>query len=138
LRKTLALATILTLTAAACGAQSTTGTGQWLHELWMSDQKVTVHEDQDWIAMNLSREYRGFVTGAAEVMYDARWLDLSPATWGQLFAVVGAYLDANPDQWSLKAQILVFRALYAAWPGPQGAASPYLPGGSGASPAADP
>ncbi|MGO9309126.1 MAG: Rap1a/Tai family immunity protein [Spirochaetia bacterium] len=58
--------------------------------------------------------YIVFVNGVAKVMEDAGWLDFSGTTGAQLFAVVGKYLDANPEQWNLPGRVLVYRALHAA------------------------
>lgn len=56
-------------------------------------------------------------------MWDAGWIDLKGITRGQQYAVVGKYLDANPEQWNLPAETLVYRALHAVWPAAK--AAPY-------------
>jgi len=57
--------------------------------------------------------YMGFVAAATRIMGDAQWLDI-PRTSNltQWAAIVGKYLDANPEQWNLNAEVLVYRALH--------------------------
>ena len=111
------LAVILVLVGAAGWGQNTVGTGQWLHEFWLSSQKVDSTSNPGWPDVTGQGKYIVFVAGSANVMADADWLNMGNTTWGQWCAVVGKYLDANPEQWNLEAQILVYRALYVAWPG---------------------
>jgi hypothetical protein len=76
-----------------------------------------------WPDISHGNLYRGYVWGAAVVMNDAGWIDSGDVTNGQIYVVVGKYLDNHPEQWNLPAEVLVYRALYAAWPGTK--ASPY-------------
>jgi hypothetical protein len=121
MKKLLVLVLVLILVGVASWAD-TFGTGQWLHDLWASAQKANNHT-ATLSEYNSAFEYSGFVIGAASVMYDLGWLDLRDITYGQWVAVVGKYLDANPEQWNRSAERLIFYALYAAWPGKN--ASPY-------------
>ena len=120
------LVVVLILVCAASWAQDTFGTGQWLHDIWKGFQRTNSSDASDavdWPA--LAMQYQGYVWGAATVMYNANWLDLTGITSGQLFAVVGKYLDANPEQWNLFAEVLIYRALYAVWPGNVAAPASY-------------
>jgi len=115
--KKLLVLVVLILVGTVSWAQSQTGSGQWLHDLWEGDQRAIKSQDPDPRDMVRSMEYVGFVTGAADVMYDADWLNLEGITYGQWCALVGKYLDDHPEQWNIKAVALVYRALHAAWPG---------------------
>ena len=117
MKKLLVLVVILVLVGAASWAQSDLGTGQWLHDNWESYQRVINNTAVELDALQGST-YIGFVMAASRVMYDEAWLNLENTTFGQRYAVVGKYLDANPEQWNQPAEVLVYRALYAAWPGP--------------------
>ena len=123
MKKLFVLAVVLIMVSAASWAQSTVGTGQWLYELWPSAQKSITNQPttqlDDWDAGLFS----GFVQGAAQVMWDADWLDLTGTTYAQWSAVVGKYLDAHPEQWNLSAELLVYRAIHTVRPGK--VAAPY-------------
>jgi hypothetical protein len=112
MRKLLALV-VLVLVGVMSEAQATIGSGQWLHDGWGSARKV----DKSSTDYALAFEYEGFVLGATRVMLAARWIAI-PATVsvGKWLAVVGKYLDANPEKRNL-AESLVYQALYAVWPG---------------------
>lgn len=122
MKKLFVLVVVLILVGAASWAQSNTGTGQWLHGLWINYQKIHT-TDKDWSAIADAKEYMGVVWGAAHVMRDANWIDLEGTTQGQMWAVVGKYLDDHPEQWNFSAEALVYLALYAVWPGK--VAAPY-------------
>jgi hypothetical protein len=101
----------------------TFGTGQWLHDGWQAQQKslngqTMTPEDHVNALM-----YMGFVLGASHVMVTAGWIYPSVGTVGQDLAVVGKYLENHPEQWNEFAEVLVYRALYAVWPGKT--AAPY-------------
>ena len=128
------LVAILILIGAAAWAQAsdTFETGQWLHDLWITYQKIgngtfgSTSGSKEWAAvMGVASvtQYIGFVTGTARVMWDADWIDLKGITREQQYAVLGKYLDDHPGQRNLPAEVLVYRALYAAWPGK--VAAPY-------------
>lgn len=103
------------------GRQDTTvGTGQWLHDLWRSYQKTSFANQEE---AAQSCIYTGLVSGAAQVMIDAGWISSEDKTYGQMAAVVGKYLDNHPEQWNLSAETLIYRSLYAVWPG--NVAAPY-------------
>jgi hypothetical protein len=116
MKKLLVLVVVLVLVGAASWAQNIRGTGQWLHDLWGATQR----EQNNTATRSDARDaflYVGYVEGSASVMGDAGWIDLGNTTTGQLFTIVGKYLDDHPEQWTLHAQLLVYRALYAVWPG---------------------
>lgn len=108
---------VLILIGTASWAQSTFGTGQWLHDLWTSYQRAKNSQTSTPSDTMDPVEYMGFVEGAGRVMQDAGWLDMTRITYGQQFAVVGKYLDDHPEKWNNRAEVLVFWALYAVWPG---------------------
>ena len=105
-----------------------TVTGQWLHELWLANQKLVADPTTtDKTVTVRGYVYMGFLIGAVEVMESVQWLDtggISPNGL-QTFAsaAVGKYLDDHPDQWNLDAVGLIYRALYPLWPGRK--AAPY-------------
>ena len=123
MKKLLVLVVVLILIGAASWAQGSMGTGQWLHDFWTSYQKVKINQTSTPSDTMDAVEYMGFVEGAGRVMQDAGWLDLTRITYGQQFAVVGKYLEDHPEQWNLRAEVSVFWALYAVWPGTE--VSPY-------------
>jgi TonB family protein len=117
---------VLLLFGATAWAQDTTfGTGQWLHDDWLAFQKVAGGGSPTEQEGVISSMYIGFVLGATGVMRDANWI-ATPAngTVGQWAAVVGKYLDDHPEQWTWPAEVLVYHALYAVWPG-KVVAAPY-------------
>jgi hypothetical protein len=114
---------VIVLVGAAGWAQSTMGTGQWLYGLWPSTQKAMTNQPMTELEDWNSGIFAGFVQGAAQVMWDADWLELTGTTYAQWGAVVGKYLDEHPEQWNLQAELLVYRALHAVRPGK--AAAPY-------------
>ena len=116
MKKVAAISALLLVTAVVFG-QSTFGTGQWLHDGWLASQK-TEPSDQQISDVAHGWEYTGFVLGAANVMSAAQWIDIPVnAALGQWLAVVGKYLDNHPGEWNLPAEVLVYRALHAVWPG---------------------
>lgn len=114
--KKLLVLVVLILVGASSWAQNIMGTGQWLHDLWISAQKAD-NQTATMTDSGLALEYQGYVVGAGQVMDDAHWVDLSNTTWGQWSEIVGKYLDAHPEQWNYPAQVLVYFALSKAWPG---------------------
>jgi hypothetical protein len=110
---------VLILIGPASWAQSNPGTGQWLHDIWKSNQRVWNRTSTDQTMDGAhALEYQGFVMGATAVMATANWIAIpASSTSGQIFAIVGEYIDDHPEEWNLPAVQLVYRALYAAWPG---------------------
>jgi hypothetical protein len=137
MKKLLMLLVVLILVGTVSWAQAQTDTpetGQWLHDLWISYQKLsngafdsTPRSNRDFRAAMVGvfsvTVYHGFVMGMAQVMWVADWIDLKGITQEQQNAVVGKYLDDHPEQWNLPAGVLVYRALHAVWPGK--VAAPY-------------
>ena len=119
MKKLIVLVAVLVLIGTASWAQSEMGSGQWLHGIWESFSQPQRNNAG---SMN-KLWFIGFVSGAAVVMEDAQWIELTGTTVGQWLPVVGKYLDNHPEEWNMKAQISVYRALYAFWPGK--VAAPY-------------
>ena len=121
MKKLLVLVVVLILVGTAgWGEDTTLGTGQWLHDLWQCYQKTSFANHEEAAKSSI---YTGFVSSGAQVMLDAGWISAFGMTYGQMAAVVGKYLDDHPEQWNLPAEVLVYRALYAVWPGTK--AAPY-------------
>lgn|GEM_PF-4090898 len=119
MKKLLVLVAVFILVGTGSWAQDITGqsgTGQWLHDLWGGWQKQQ-NQSATLVDKAFAGEYRGFVAGAVTVMGAVGWLRLENTTWGQWFALVGKYLDNHPEEWNAEAVVLVYRALYAVWPG---------------------
>jgi hypothetical protein len=108
---------VLVLFGASSWAQSTVS-GQWLHEGWVAVQhlKASTADSSD---ISAGSDFAAYVEHEALAMSVKGWLDTSRDTSqeGQWFDAVGAYLEAHPAQWDLDAEVLVYRALYAVWPG---------------------
>jgi len=115
MKKPIVLVALFLVTAGAFG-QSTFGTGQWLHDGWQASQKMTTNLDRS--DLEAGGEYMGFVLGTTRMMAAIEWLDVpATSTLGQWLDVVGKYLDDHPEDWNLRAEFLVYRALVAVWPG---------------------
>lgn len=95
--------------------------GQWLHDFWLEYKKDEAGSRSNTFAMGV---YVGFVSGVAHTaagistvcdtsILRINWPDT--ATGGQLFAIVGKYLDAHPEKWDLDASLLVITACREAW-----------------------
>jgi hypothetical protein len=94
------------------------GSGRWLHACWLEEQKANVHVSRvtEWQNVGL---YEGFVMGVVFVgIHHCEYLFSIPdsVTNGQIFAVVGKYLDSHPEEWNKDADRLVVEALQAVWP----------------------
>ncbi len=115
---TFGLILLLGITAWA-QSENTLGTGQWLHDCWIEYQKSIVNDPgTNW---RHEGQYDGFVLGVWQLLIAADRGSLgveipASATWGQVNAVVGKYLDAHPEEWNDPAIRLVLEAFVAAWP----------------------
>jgi hypothetical protein len=94
------------------------GTGHWLHECWLEEQRVNAHVSRvkEWQNVGL---YEGFVMAVVLVGIHHRDPIFSipdSVTNGQIFAVVGKYLDSHPTEWDKDADRLVVKALQTVWP----------------------
>jgi len=97
------------------------GTGEWLHECWLEEQKASVNVSRvtEWQNVGL---YEGFVTGVVSGLR----LNQPPfsmpenVTNGEVFKVVGKFLERHPNEWGKSAAVLVVKALRATWPPPAG------------------
>ncbi len=90
MKKLLVIVVVLVLVGAASWAQAQTDTpetGQWLHDLWISYQKIsngtfgsTYGSNRELAAAMVGvlsvTVYHGFVMGTAHVMWVADWIDL--------------------------------------------------------------
>jgi hypothetical protein len=117
MKKLRVLVVVLVLVGTSLSAQGTETTGQWLHDLWESDQRAVHSQHPDTKDLIMSMEFAGFVTGTAETMALANWIDPKDSTRGQWLAVVGRYLDDHPEKWNYGAVVLVYGALGTVWPG---------------------
>jgi hypothetical protein len=115
MKKVLILLAVLILVGAASWAQG--NTGQWLHDLWPSAQKVINHQPTNELETWNGGIFFGFVECAGQVFDAAGLLVLGSVTVGQEVAVVGKYLDDHPERWNLGAEVSVYWALHATWPG---------------------
>jgi Rap1a immunity proteins len=122
MKRLLTIAGIALIAASAWG-QATTGTGQWLHDCWVKYQQTDSGASvgpADWHSVGL---FEGFVISVSESIQVLTAsnpklnIDIPPSvTYGQLWAVVGKYLDAHPEQWNWPAYLLVLGALSDTWP----------------------
>ena len=95
------------------------GTGEWLHECWIEEQKATVNVARvtEWQNVGL---YEGFVLGVVSGLRFRQSPFSIPesVTNGEIFKAVGKYLDRHPKELVSSAAVLVIRALREAWPSP--------------------
>jgi hypothetical protein len=88
---------VIVLVGAAGWAQSTMGTGQWLYGLWPSTQKAMTNQPMTELEDWNSGIFAGFVQGAAQVMWDADWLELTGTTYAQWGAVSASIWMNTPS-----------------------------------------
>ena len=98
--------------------KSDLGTGRWLHTCWLEEQKANAHVSRvtEWQNVGL---YEGFVMGVAFLgTHHCQHLFSVPenVTNGEIFKVVGKYLDSHAKEWDKNADRLVVDALQAVWP----------------------
>ncbi|MGO9409622.1 MAG: Rap1a/Tai family immunity protein [Spirochaetia bacterium] len=122
MKKLLVLVVVLILVGAASWAQSTSKWRDWwiaqtLHDQWTSYQKFDNH-DPNANMLDIG-SFMGVVVGVV-MMEESADLHLfsipSNALPAQIFAVVGKYVSAHPEEWNLPAAQLVVEALRAVWP----------------------
>lgn len=117
MKKVVALVVFI-LIAEGAFADPTVGSAQWLEGLWNEYQRTSNNSMVGDAYM--SGVYTGFVMGAILVPGAEGYLSVPPsATVGQWCAVVGKYLENNPQEWNLPAIRSVLEAAYAVWPGPK-------------------
>jgi len=88
--------------------------GNDLVQGWREHQKIMQHRTGE-IDFMLASRFVGYVTGvfdATEFLYDYP----DGLTKDQVAAIVGKYLDANPEEWSKGGPVLVIKALQEAFP----------------------
>ena len=98
--------------------KSDLGTGRWLHTCWLEEQKANAHVSwvTQWQNVGL---YEGFVMGAVLLgMHHCERLFSIPdgVTNGEIFKIVGKYLDSHPNDRDKDADRLIVEALQAKWP----------------------
>ncbi len=118
MKKLLVLVVVFILGGVATWAQSTIGSGQWLHDCWVQE-KVFAAEQNSLSAVTLQAGmFRGCVVGVALMASREETVSIpDDASFAQIASVVGNYLDAHPEQWNYSAAQLVVEALHAVWPG---------------------
>jgi len=93
------------------------GTGEWLHECWLEEQKANVNVSRvtQWQNVGL---YEGFITGVVSGLrlHQSPFSMPENVTNGEIFKAVGKYLDRHTNDWGKSAAVLVVKALSATWP----------------------
>lgn len=94
------------------------GTGQWLHDCWLEERRANAHVSRvtAWQDVGL---YEGFVMGVvfAGIHYREYLFSIpNSVTNGEIFKVVGKYLESHSKEWNKDADRLVVEALQAVWP----------------------
>lgn len=98
--------------------KSDLGTGRWLHACWLEEQKANAHVSRVTAWQNVGL-FEGFVMGVVFLgVHRCDYLFSIPenVTNGQIFKVVGKYLESHPNQWEEDADRLVVEALQEKWP----------------------
>ncbi len=111
--RTVGILAVLLLIGGVASADKMVGNAQWLHEKWLSIQRPDVVNSMD-LAV-----YDGFVIAAVQVAEHAtpRAIEIpAGTTMGQVFSVVGKYLENHPDEWSSDACAVVVKALQRVYP----------------------
>jgi Rap1a immunity proteins len=115
MKKMLICIAILLTTAEVFG-DNIYGSGQWLHDDWLANQRIDNHTDQGADVMKAG-EYWGFVEATKQIYQLNGGLDMPPSVAeGQVDAVVGKYLDDHPEEWNQPASVLVYKALRSMFP----------------------
>lgn len=124
--KKLLLILVLLLIATAMFAQSTLGTGQWLHDCWLAHQRLVnrqtrANDSTQWQNDTMSESnYWGFLMGVEQTILWWHSRDIAidkKDNWSwdfpdyysieQLAAITGNYLDSHPQEWDKLAVVLV-------------------------------
>ena len=122
MKKVFIVIVLTALVGVAGWAQSddTFGNGKWLHNGWIAAQKL--HNGKGTLVFDSvveGAEYMGYVIGVKMAIEEkANRLVAIPSTVtnGQIFAVVGSYVNAHPEQWDQRADRIVEMALTSKWP----------------------
>ena len=89
--------------------------GQDLVNGWREHQKIMNNSPAERDYLSASR-FTGYVTGVADAL-DTIMFDIPEGTTkDQIVAIVGKYLEANPDKWQFGGSVLVVNALKGAFP----------------------
>ena len=90
------------------------GTGQWLHDRWLEYQSTEKDSPKEWMSSGV---YVGFVECVFEALRYFNFIDAPlPAEDGQVYTVVGTYLDNHSQEWDQPAFMICYRAMAAVWP----------------------
>jgi hypothetical protein len=103
----------LLLVGGVASADKAVGNAQWLHDKWTSTRATDMVNSMD-LAV-----YDGFVIATAQVGENAtpRAIEIpAGTTMGQIFGVVGTYLENHPDEWNSDAGTVVLKALQRVYP----------------------
>ncbi len=103
------------LLTAASSSEAGFVNGQDLVNGWREHQKIMNDSPavKDYVSAS---HFMGYVTGVADAL-DTIMFDIPVGTKkDQIMAIVGKYLENNPDKWRLNGNVLVVNALKAAFP----------------------
>jgi len=112
MRKAIMMIVLLSMAVGTGFADADVGKGKWLHDKWLMLQRSDAVNPKD---LTL---YDGFVFAAAQVAVNSTPCEVTVpqgTTLGQMFRVVGTYLDVHPELWSRDAGSVVVEALKAAY-----------------------
>jgi hypothetical protein len=88
--------------------------GRMLVDGWKAYQRMDTGQVQSGDQWNMGF-YMGYVTGLIDVSFDVFNIP-SGVTGGQIFSVIGKYLDEHPERWHKSAGVLVIEALKEKFP----------------------
>ncbi|MCX5841229.1 MAG: Rap1a/Tai family immunity protein [Deltaproteobacteria bacterium] len=113
IRKLTVVMIALVIVSGVAFADKSVGDARWLHEKW-----IGMHSSEACNPRDLTM-FDGFVIAVAQVAENT----MSHAivipwgtTFGQVFDVVGRYLENHPEDWNTDADTVVIKALQAAFP----------------------
>jgi hypothetical protein len=104
---------ILAVASGIAFADTSVGNAKWLRDRW-----IGIHDSEACNPRDLA-VFGGFVIAVTQVAENATpHAVLIPrgTTFGQIFSVVGGYLENHPEDWSTDADTVVIKALRGAYP----------------------
>jgi hypothetical protein len=113
IRKMTVVMIILAAVSGTAFADTSVGDARWLHEKWCGIRSTDTCNPRDLTMFN------GFVIAVAQMAENEMPFAIRipfGTTFGQLFEVVGRYLDSHPEDWSADADTVVVKALKVAFP----------------------
>lgn len=87
--------------------------GANLVKYWREYQK---HESERPFSAVYVGQYLGYVSGVTDTLDGIAFDIPDNVKMGQIYAIVGKYLDDHPSDWNLPADVLVTRSLEKAFP----------------------